>query len=293
MFSIPGVIRIEDDAQGLSRFQITNAFAEAEVYLLGAQVTRFKPTGEEPVLWLSPLSAFERGKAIRGGIPLCWPWFGPHPSRKDLPAHGLARTRVWTPLDTAQLSDGRTRLRLELKDDSETRAAWPHSFVLTLTVTVGKALELELTTTNCGVEPFSYADAMHTYLSVADLGQTRVEGLEGDPFVHSTRGHRGVQSGPVVFQGEVNHIFVPNRRSVHAVDVARKRRIEVTKSGSDATVVWNPGAEGGSAVKDIGGHSSEFICIEAANCADRRIVLLQGSSHTTGQTIVIADTTQG
>lgn len=293
-FNIDGVLRLETDAHRLSRFVITNRFAEAEVHLLGAQVTAFRPAGQEPVLWLSPLSAFENGKAIRGGVPICWPWFGPHPSRPDLPAHGVARTREWTALDAAQLSDGRTRLRLRLVDDEHTRAAWPHGFDLTLSVTVGSALHLELITTNNGDGPFAYADALHTYLRVGDVREVRVEGLDGQAFSHSTRHYRGVQEGPVTFDGgEVNNIYLPSRGAVRVIDPVLKRTIEVSKSGSLATVVWNPGAGGGAAIKDVRGEWDEFVCVEAGTCADARIVLLPGVSHATSQTIVIADTSQG
>jgi glucose-6-phosphate 1-epimerase len=257
-------------------------------------VTAFRPAGQEPVLWLSPLSAFENGKAIRGGVPICWPWFGPHPSRPDLPAHGVARTREWTALDAAQLSDGRTRLRLRLVDDEHTRAAWPHGFDLTLSVTVGSALHLELITTNNGDGPFAYADALHTYLRVGDVREVRVEGLDGQAFSHSTRHYRGVQEGPVTFDGgEVNNIYLPSRGAVRVIDPVLKRTIEVSKSGSLATVVWNPGAGGGAAIKDVRGEWDEFVCVEAGTCADARIVLLPGVSHATSQTIVIADTIRG
>ncbi len=287
--TIPGVVRLETDSRGLARFVVTNAHAEAHIYLLGAQVTHFRPAGQEPLLWLSPLSAFEAGKAIRGGVPICWPWFGPHPSRADLPAHGLARTREWRPLDIAQLADGRTRLRLALSEDETTLAAWPHRFALSLTATIGTALEIELSTTNTGDEPFAYADALHTYLSVGDVRSVSVRGLEGRPFVHSTRHNRGVQSGPIVFDGgEVNNIYVPSRGAVVVDDASLKRRIDVVKAGSEATVVWNPGEAGGTSMRDVGAHWNQFVCVEAGTCADVRITLLPGSSHTTRQVTGLA-----
>lgn len=286
--SIPGVVRLETDSHGLSRFVVTNDLAEAHVYLLGAQATHFRPAGQEPLLWLSPLSAFEVGKAIRGGVPICWPWFGPHPSRADVPAHGLARTREWRPLDVAQLADGRTRLRLDLAEDETTLAVWPHRFALTLTATIGTALEIELSTTNTGDEPFVYADALHTYLRV-NAPRASIHGLDGQAFIHSTRKYRGVQSGPIVFDGrEVNNIYVPSRGAVVVDDASRKRRIDVVKAGSEATVVWNPGETGGTGMKDVGAHWSEFVCVEAGTCADARITLLPGASHTTRQVTGLA-----
>ena len=288
-FEIPGLVRLETDTHGLSRFVVTNAHAEAHVYLLGAQVTHYRPAAGEPLLWLSPLSPFQIGKAIRGGIPVCWPWFGPHPSRSDLPAHGLARTRAWQPLDVAQMSDGRTRLRLLLPEDAETFAAWPHRFALTLTATVGDALEIELSTTNTGDNPLSYTDALHTYFKVGEVRRVSVQGLSGEPFVHSTRKHRGVQSGPILFDGgEVNHIHVPSRGVVMIDDASMGRRINVLKAGSEATVVWNPGEAGGTAMKDVGAHWNEFVCVEAGTCGDAQIILLPGASHTTRQTLETA-----
>ena len=283
--TIPGIVQFEPDPRGLARLLVTNAFATAEIYLLGGQVTRFQPLGEEQVLWLSPLSSFTTGKAIRGGVPICWPWFGPHPSRPDLPAHGFARIREWRGLDAAQLADGRTRLRLILIEDEATLAAWPHPFSLILSVTVGAALELELAATNTGSTPLSYTDALHTYLRVGEVGPAAVLGLDGAAFVHSTRHYRGVQKGPVGFGGEVNNIHVPDLAAVDLLDPVMKRRIAVIKGGSLATVVWNPGEALGAAMKDVGTHWNEFVCIEAANCADAQVVLLPGTSHTTSQTI--------
>ena len=288
MRDIPGVVAFGRCAHGLERFTITNAFADAEVYLLGAHVTHFRPKGSEPVLWLSPRSAFEVGKAIRGGVPTCWPWFGPHPSSPELPAHGIARTREWQPLDVAQLSDGRTRVRLVLRDDASTRAVWPHAFSLVLSATVGESLDLELTTTNTGRAPFSYMDALHTYIAVSDVRHVRVEGLDGAPFMHSTRKHRGVQTGPILFDGEVNHIHTPHEGPVVVQDPGSRRAIVADKDGSLATVIWNPGESGGSAMKDVGPHWSEFACVEAATCADSQILLLPGTSHTTTQNVRMA-----
>ena len=286
---IPGVVRLETDSHGLSRFVVTNAQAEAHVYLLGAQVTHFQPAGHEPVLWLSPLSAFQPGRAIRGGVPICWPWFGPHPSRADLPAHGLARTREWRPLDVAQLADGRTRIRLALSEDESMLAAWPHRFMLTLSATIGVALEIELTTANTDDTPFSYADALHTYFKVGDVRGVSVRGLEGQPFIHSTRRYRGVQAGTIVFDGsEVNNIYVPSRGAVVVDDASMKRRIDVVKADSEATVVWNPGEAGGMGMKDVGTRWSEFVCVEAGTCGDARIALLPGTSHTTRQVMGLA-----
>lgn len=283
-FGIDKQVTFKVGPSGLTVAEVANSYATATIVLQGAHLTTWTPRKQKPVIWLSPVAKFAAGKSIRGGVPICWPWFGPHPTNPELPAHGLARTREWRALDAAQLADGRTRVRLVLSDDASTLAAWPHAFALTLTATIGDSLELELATTNTGDTPFSYTDALHTYLRVGDARSVSVRGLEDQPFVHSTRKFRGVQSGPIAFDGsEVNNIYVPSRGPVVVDDPSMKRRIDVVKAGSEATVVWNPGEAGGTGMKDVGAHWSGFVCVEAATCADARVTLLPGTSHATRQ----------
>jgi glucose-6-phosphate 1-epimerase len=164
-------------AGGLERVVVTHDGAEAHVYLQGATVTHYRPRGGEPVLFLSGRAAWQPGRAIRGGVPIVFPWFGPHPTDRAAPMHGVARTRPWRLLGGGPGAGGVTR-ELALDDDAHTRAAWPFAFALRYRVTVGEALRLALEVTNAGDRPFTFEAGLHTYLAVGDVRAVAIGGLE-------------------------------------------------------------------------------------------------------------------
>ena len=281
---IPLHVRQENGPGGLPVLRITNALGQAEVLLHGAHVLSFQPVGAAPVLWLSARSPFADGKAVRGGVPVCWPWFGPDPRAM----HGFVRYRSWKLAEAAQLADGRTRVVLALTDDEATRAMWPHAFRLELAVTVGRELDLALTATNTGDEPWSWRGALHTYFAVPDVRRTTIEGLEGCAYIDapSTGGvTNAVQNGPVDFKAEVNRRYLERDRVLILNDGTR--RIRVTKSGSNASVVWNAGAESAAKMPEIGDLWPGYVCIEAAVCGEGRVDLLPGCASTLRQTIAV------
>ena len=281
---IPNHVRQETGPGGLPVLRIRNAQGTAEVLLHGGHVFSFQPAGAAPVLWVSALSPFADGKAVRGGVPVCWPWFGPDPRAM----HGVVRYRSWKLAEAAQLADGRTRVTLALADDAATRALWPHTFRLELAVTVGRELDLALTATNTDAEPWCWRGALHTYFAVADVRRSVVEGLDGCAYVDapSTGGMtNAVQSGPVTFSGEVNRRYLESSRTLALADGVR--RIRVTKSGSSTTVVWNPAAARAAAMPDIGDLWPGYVCIEAAVCGEGRVDLLPGCATTLRQTIAV------
>lgn len=281
-FSIPNAIVIEAGINGLPRVAVANKLGAAHVYLHGAHVTHFQPAGEQPVLWVSKDSNFTEGKPIRGGIPLCWPWFGPHRTDTTRPLHGFARIRSWTIISTAQLSDGRSRVELGLEHDAATLALWPYEFSLRLTVTVGRDLEVALTTTNTGRNPFTYDDALHTYFAVADVRQAVVEGLDGVAYFDKVApGGNKVQAGAVTISGETDRVYAATgARTI--VDAAGRRSIAITASGARATVVWNPWIAKAKAMADFGDEEwPGMLCVESANCLDVPVTLLPGTAHTT------------
>jgi glucose-6-phosphate 1-epimerase len=283
-YILPSHVRQENGPGGLPVLRVTNALGHAEVLLHGAHVLSFKPAGAQPVLWLSAHSPFAEGKAVRGGVPVCWPWFGPDPRSM----HGFARYRPWKLAEAAQLADGRTRVTLALTNDEATRALWPHAFRLELAVTVGATLELALTATNTGDEPWCWRGALHTYFAVADVRRAAIEGLEGCAFVDapSTGPVRNlVQDGPVIFAGEVDRRYADAGRTLVLAD--GERRVRVTKAGSSTTVVWNPGAARAAAMPEIGDLWPGMVCIEAAVCGEGRVDLLPGCAATLRQTIAV------
>ncbi len=281
---IPSHVREAVGPGGLPVLRVTNALGQAEVLLHGAHVLSFQPAGAAPVLWLSAHSPFAGGKAVRGGVPVCWPWFGPDPRCM----HGFARYRSWKLAEAAQLADGRTRVTLALTDDDATRALWPHAFRLELAVTVGRELELALTATNTGDEPWSWRGALHTYFAVADARRTTIAGLDGCAYLDAPSTGvvaNAVQSGAVQFKAEVNRRYFESDRVLILNDGVR--RIRVTKSGSNASVVWNAGAESAAKMPEIGDLWPGYVCIEAAVFGEGRVDLLPGCAWTLRQTIAV------
>jgi len=279
-FRISGVVDVVPGRGDLPVVQIRNSFAEAEVYLLGATVAGFVPKGEKPLIWLSPTSPFVEGKAIRGGIPVCFPWFGPHRTAKDFPIHGCVRFRSWSLESTAQLSDGRTRVVLFIESDDATRAYWPHDFRLELAVTVGKTLEVEMTATNVGTGPFSYENCLHTYFAVGDAAKTKVQGLDGLGYMDRRAApYRAVQAGDIAPAAEVNAVYMgpPARLSIQ--DAANGRRIVLDQGNFKETVVWNLWEANAAKNAEIADGWKTYLCVEAANCVDTDVTLLPGTSH--------------
>lgn len=265
---------------GLPRLTIRNDLAEAEVYLLGATITHWKPRDHAPVLWTGAPERYLPGKPIRGGIPLCLPWFGPHEDPAK-PAHGFVRTRPWTVERTVDLPDGRSRVKLSFTTDAQTRTLWPHDLRAGLTVTVGRTLEVELTVTNTGTSTVLIGEALHTYCAVADVRRTIVHGLGGARYLDKVGGgwHRQTSEG-IVFTGETDRVY----QSTHDVcvidDEAGGRRITVRKAGSGATVVWNPWSAKAATMADMGPDGwMNLVCVESANALDSAYALPPSFSH--------------
>jgi D-hexose-6-phosphate mutarotase len=280
-------VEVREGPAGLPFVDVASDEGQATVCLQGAHLTEWHPRSQAvPVTFMSAAVQIAPGKAIRGGIPICWPWFGAHPTNPSRSSHGFARTAVWEPSGIVRLNNGATQLILRLTDTDASRALWPHSFLLGYRITVGELLELELTTTNTGRDAFSYTEALHTYFRIGDIGAVQVLGLEGTGYADvSDGGRRHRQSGAVVFRGEVDRVFLDTESACTIVDPQLSRRIHIAKSGSRSTVVWNPGeikaaklADLTAAPATIGGWR-QMVCIESANALDNRITLDSGQSH--------------
>lgn len=287
-FAIPGHVAPAEGAGGLPLLRIDNRHARADIYLHGAQVAAFQPHGGGAVLWLSEEAQFAPHRAIRGGIPICWPWFGPHPGDGGKPQHGFARLRSWRVTASAALPDGGTEVRLILADDGETRALWPHPFRLELRVAVGRALELALTCHNTGGEPFEAGAALHSYFAVAAIEGTAIEGLEGRAYLDQKTGETGTQRGAVRVTGEVDRIYADSGDTCIIDDPGHGRRIAVAKSGSRSTVVWNPWAGKAARMTDFPDDGyRRMVCVESANAAADVRRVAPGQSHTLTQRIAL------
>jgi glucose-6-phosphate 1-epimerase len=274
----------------LPALRIANALGEAVVCLHGAHVVHFQPTGQAPVLWMSDASFFAEGRSIRGGVPVCAPWFGPHATDAKLPAHGLLRTRVWTQTAAGESADGSSWVTLSLMANPEMLASWPHAFSAALTVIVGTSLSLELAIRNTGTAPFLLGEALHTYFAVSDIRNIRLSGLTGATFIDKLDGNARKVQGPepITFTGQTDRVYLASEDAVVIEDPGFKRRIVVQKSGSGATVVWNPWLEKAAAMVDFGDHEwPGMVCVEAANAADSTVVVPPNFTHHLSQVIAL------
>jgi len=280
-YAITDQLAFESGPGGFTLAKIRNPHAEATVALHGGHVLSFFPRGHEPVLWASKQSRFEIGKAIRGGIPVCWPWFADHPTDGDKPAHGFARTALWSVTESVSLKDGRTRLRLAISDNDATRTLWPYLFRLEIVVTVGSMLQVELIASNTGKEAFTCGGALHSYFHVSSISDVVIKGLEGCSYIDKVdEGRRGVQEGPVTIDGETDRIYLETDGDCLIEDNSLQRRIRIAKSGSRTTVVWNPWLDKARAMKDFGDQEfHSMVCVETANAAEDQITVAPGEAH--------------
>ena len=273
---------IDKGEGGLERARVAGPRGEAELYLQGAHLTRWQPRGGTPVLFVASRAVFAPGKAIRGGVPLIFPWFGPHATDKDKPMHGFARSRAWRVTATDSRPDGSVVVELGLDDDEATRALWPHPFRARYRVTVGDTLGMALEVVNTGPAPFTFEAALHTYFQVADVQTAGVRGLENTPFIdkvdHFTRKRHGAT--PLTLTGETDRVFLGTRATCVVEDPGLRRRLTVDKSGSASTVVWNPWAAKCAAMADMGPDDwRSMICVETANAADDAVTVAPGARH--------------
>ncbi len=264
--------------------------AALEVAPQGAHVLDWQPEHTRPVLFLSPQNRFIPGHAIRGGVPVVFPWFGPKADDPKAPQHGFARVRKWR-LETAVVApDGCPAAAFVLGDDETTRAAWPHEFAARLTVRAGRELHLALEVRNSGALPFTFEAALHTYFAVSDVRAIAVHGLEHTSFVErfGPAGRQRQGASPVTFAGEVDRTYVDTTRPCTIADANWRRRIVVAKTGSRTTVVWNPGAEKGRAMTDLGDPAwTGFVCVETVCAGEDAVTLAPETAHVLGATITV------
>jgi len=280
---------VEAGAGGLERVRVTGARADAEVYLQGAHVTRWQPrSAAAPVLFLSARAAYAPGKAIRGGVPLIFPWFGPHATDRTKPMHGFARARSWRLVRAEPAPDGTVGLELELDDDEATRAVWSHAFRARYRVTIGDALGLTLEIVNASRAPFTFEAALHTYLTVGDVRAVAITGLDDTAYIDKvdamTRKRHGAE--PLRLTGETDRVFLGTRTRCVVHDRALGRRLAVDKTGSASTVVWNPWSAKAAEIADLEPEDwRRMVCVETANAADDAVTLAPGARHVMTATI--------
>ncbi len=282
---------MEEGQGGLRRLAIRTPQADAEIYLHGAHVTHFQPRGQKPVLFMSGKSWFEPGKPIRGGVPICFPWFGARQDGQPGPAHGFARLMEWELVSAEQASDGIVEVRLRLVSSDATRALWPGEFEVEYRVRISTTLGLELRVKNTGNQPLRIEEALHTYLAVGDARQVSIEGLAGASYFTAVGTPRTETEGaaPIPIIAETDRVYLGTQATCVAHDPAWQRRLVVEKTGSNATVVWNPWIAKAKAMPDFGDDEwPSMLCIETCNVRQNAVTIAPGQSQAMGA-IVRAD----
>lgn len=269
---------------------VQNEQASTTISLQGAQVLSWKPVGEDEVIWVSDEASFVPGKSVRGGIPICWPWFGAHGTGASYPAHGFARTCLWQVVDAQPMASGETQItfRLDTRQlDERIQAMWPLAAVAEFRLTIGSTLTMTLTTLNHSEQAITIGQALHTYFAVEDVRQTSVFGLEGRDYLDKTEGFkRKIQEGPVIIESEVDRVYLQTADDIIVDD--NKRKISITKQGSQSTIVWNPWQAVAQKMGDLGQDGYlKMLCVESANAAEDIVTINPGEGHTLTVTYAI------
>lgn len=273
--------------QGFPVLRIETPLASAAISLHGGQLLSYAPRGFDDLLWLSSVSK-RAPDAIRGGVPVCWPYFGREGQSPEVPQHGFARNTQWTLVDSRIDAEGEATIELALPQ----KAGVP--LRLTQTLRIGNELHQSLTTHNIGVAAVSLTQALHTYFRVGDAERTHVTGLEGLTYADRYDGQQHAQSGQWNLQdprdpGRSDRTYQRTGNRFALVDSALNRRIELTTSGSRSLVVWNPGRTGIAAIGDAPRDGwRHFVCLEAANAGEDVIELEPNGSHTLQQIVSVS-----
>ncbi|HTB95085.1 MAG TPA: D-hexose-6-phosphate mutarotase [Candidatus Sulfotelmatobacter sp.] len=290
-FEIPGIARIVDGRGGLPCVQVTSPRASGEIYLQGAHVTSWKPAGAEEVLYVSSKSKWQDGTAIRGGVPICFPWFADRTDDPRSPAHGLVRTKPWQ-LEGITHADHDVTVALSTSADDATRKTWFGDYHLLFCATFGEQLRIEIIVTNHGDFSFRFEEALHSYFRVANVAGAKLRGLNGAAFIDKTDSRREKhQHGDVVISAETDRVYLQTFSTVEIEDPGARRRVLVAKEDSRDTVVWNPWSEKAKKMSDIGADEwRQFVCVETCNVGDHAVTLAPAQAHTMTALISVSTT---
>jgi glucose-6-phosphate 1-epimerase len=267
---------------GLPRLEIATPSATAEIYLHGAHVARWQPShAGAPVLWTSEHSFWQDARPIRGGVPICFPWFGPHRSDPAAAAHGFARLVDWTLAGVVERSDQHVAATFAL-EGAGMSPLWPFRFRATCEVAVGATLSVSLEVENRDEKPFAFEEAVHTYFTVSSIANVTISGLERTPYLDKVGGlaQRTQDDTPIRFTGETDRVYLETMATCAIDDPGLQRRIVVTKDNSRSTVVWNPWIDKARAMQDFGDEEWRgMVCVETANVGVAAVQLAPGERH--------------
>jgi glucose-6-phosphate 1-epimerase len=290
-YAIPGVLGFRQTPTGLLYAEISTPAAAATVFLHGAHLTHWQPAAEQPVLFLSKKTELAPGKAIRGGVPIIFPWFGPDKKAdrvngKPGPSHGFARTKQWT-LAFAAMAGEDLHLTFTLGSTEVSRSLGFDRFRAAFELKIGRTLTMRLTVANDAETPLVFEEALHTYFTVGDVAKTFVTGLEGTAYLDKVKNFALTpgSDAPIRFTGETDQLYNHTTTTCVIHDPVLGRRIVVAKEHSATTVVWNPWKE----MADMGPEEWRgMVCVETVNASESPITLAPGAAHTM-QTVVTVE----
>jgi glucose-6-phosphate 1-epimerase len=288
-FGIPGVARVVEGNGGLFKVRVERQDVAGEMYLHGAHVTSWKPAGAQEVLFLSEHTRWENGRAIRGGIPVCFPWFGNKPDDARAPAHGFVRTEAWQ-LESVTESEGGVTVSMYIDAGHETSRWSPGECRLVHRATFGSELVLELVVTNTGDAPLHFEEALHAYYLIGDIGLVRIRGLDGIHYLDKTdSGEEKLQRGEVAIVSETDRVYLNTAGAVEIEDNSLHRRTRIFKEQSLTTVVWNPWAQKARALSDLQDDGwMRMVCVETSNVSPFDVNLAPGQQHTMKALVSVA-----
>lgn len=282
MKNMPDSIQWSEGRGGLRRVQISSRLAEAEIYLHGAHITHFQPRGRRPVLFMSGKSWFERDKPIRGGVPVCFPWFGPRPGGLPGLPHGYARLSEWRLTDVREAADGSVDLSFEFNSENVAPEWLLAGTIVRFDVGIGHELRMALTVRNDSAAPVRFEEALHTYLAVSDARNIGIEGLAGATCLDRLApGQERTEGGEAIrIVAETDRLYVGTQATCVVHDPGWNRRIVVAKTGSNTTVVWNPWVAKAKAMPDFGDDEwPGMVCVETCNAGPNSVTLAAGETH--------------
>lgn len=255
--------------------RIETPLCSAEISLYGGHIMQWTPIGHKPVIFMSPKAVFAQGKALRGGIPICWPWFGKNTEDASLPSHGIARTALWQHAGTETLENGAVRIVLALPPTQELMPSGA------LIIELGKELLISLMTMDVQrTMPFSAA--MHTYFAVSDYETVAVTGLEECDFIEFADDAVPHCEDPLIPAGHIDRIYHPvaPEQLITIHDPAWERSINIYRDGSSSAVVWNPGEQLAAGMGDLGAEACRgFLALETTAVPAENVVLRCGETH--------------
>ena len=281
-YEIDSELQFIEIEHGFVYAEINNTRAHATVSTYSGQLLSYRPKDrQEDLLFVSDKAYYEAGKAIKGGIPVCWPWFGPDPENRGRPAHGFVRNRQWQVSGSESLADGSTKIILSITDNEATRALWPHPFRLDIEITVGDTLRVELVTHNTGNDSITISQALHSYFRVGDITRVSVLGLDGIDYIDKANDSaRKTQAGPLTISAEVDRIYTDTSGDLTIDDASLERKISIASGGCSTAVVWNPWVEIAASMADLDDDDYlQMLCVETANAGPETVTITAGDCY--------------